>query len=76
MIRSRTVPATQLSTTWRRSSYSDGEGGNCVEVANLTTTPGQGVAVRDSKNPEGPALLVPAKAFIAFIAGVRAGRGA
>jgi Domain of unknown function (DUF397) len=38
---------------WKKSSYS-GNSGNCVEVANL----GQTVAVRDSKDPEGPVLVV------------------
>ncbi|HEX2416936.1 MAG TPA: DUF397 domain-containing protein, partial [Micromonosporaceae bacterium] len=39
---------------WRKSSRSNGAGGNCVEVAdNLPSI----VAVRDSKNPEGPALV-------------------
>lgn len=40
---------------WRKSSYSSGAGGNCVEVA--TNLPGL-VAVRDSKNPATPALLL------------------
>jgi hypothetical protein len=40
---------------WRKSSYSGGSGGNCVEVA--TNLPGL-VAVRDSKNPGAPALLL------------------
>lgn len=45
-----------LSTAqWRKSSYSSGAGGNCVEVA--TNLPGL-VAVRDSKNPGAPALLL------------------
>jgi len=37
---------------WRRSSHSDGDGGECVELAALS---GQ-VLVRDSKNPDGPVL--------------------
>jgi hypothetical protein len=37
--------------TWRKSSHSN-ESGNCVEVAGT----GPAVAVRDSKNPGGPAL--------------------
>jgi hypothetical protein len=41
--------------TWRKSSHSGANGGNCVEVAR--DLPGA-VAVRDSKNPHGPALLV------------------
>jgi hypothetical protein len=40
---------------WRKSSYSGGSGGNCVEVA--TNLPGL-VAVRDSKTPAAPALLL------------------
>ncbi|MFJ2032126.1 DUF397 domain-containing protein [Streptosporangium sp. NPDC087985] len=39
---------------WRKSSRSNGNGGECVEVA--VNLPGV-VAVRDSKNPDGPALL-------------------
>jgi Domain of unknown function (DUF397) len=55
---------------WRKSSYSGGSGGNCVEVvANL---PGF-VAVRDSKDANGPALLFSPAQWRAFIASVRAG---
>ena len=39
---------------WRKSTRSTGSGQNCVEVT--TTAPGL-VAVRDSKNPQGPALV-------------------
>jgi Domain of unknown function (DUF397) len=39
---------------WRKASYSGDNGGNCVEVA--TNLPGI-VAVRDSKDPGGPALV-------------------
>jgi hypothetical protein len=41
------------SVSWRKSSYSGGNGGNCIQVADLPGT----VAVRDSKDPDGPALL-------------------
>ncbi|MGW4161645.1 DUF397 domain-containing protein [Streptomyces sp. NPDC004788] len=54
---------------WRKSSYSNGEGGSCVEV--LDGVPGV-VPVRDSKNPTGPALVVPAAAWAAFVAAVKA----
>jgi hypothetical protein len=54
---------------WRKSSHSGDNGGNCVEVAGL---PGS-VAVRDSKNPAGPALAVAPQAWAAFTAAVRAG---
>ncbi|MER5254006.1 DUF397 domain-containing protein [Streptomyces sp. NPDC002855] len=52
---------------WRKSSYSNGEGGSCVEVAD--GVPGI-VPVRDSKNPAGPALLLGAEAWSAFVADV------
>jgi hypothetical protein len=39
--------------TWRKSTYSNGSGGNCVEVADLP----DGRAVRDSKHPQGPILV-------------------
>jgi hypothetical protein len=55
---------------WRKSSYSSGNGGNCVEVA--ANLPGV-VALRDSKNPDGPALVVDPGTFAAFLAGIRAG---
>ena len=54
---------------WRKSSYSSGNGGACVEVArNLPDL----VAVRDSKNPEGPALVFTPQEWRAFLNGVRA----
>ncbi|WP_327696395.1 DUF397 domain-containing protein [Streptomyces sp. NBC_00459] len=51
---------------WFKSSYSDQTGGTCVEVAHLTPTRAH-IAVRDSKNPQGPALLLPPQAFTALI---------
>lgn len=56
------------SATWRKSSYSDGSGGNCLEVA-----PGFEaiVPVRDSKNPHGPKLAFRTAAWSAFIADVK-----
>ena len=55
---------------WRKSSKSGGQGGQCVETANL---PEGGRAVRDSKNPEGPVLVFTAGEWSAFIEGVRDG---
>jgi hypothetical protein len=55
---------------WRKSSYSNGNGGNCVEVADLD---GGARAIRDSKDPAGPALMFTGSEWVAFTAGVRAG---
>jgi hypothetical protein len=55
---------------WRKSSWSAGNGGDCVEVAR--NLPGA-VAVRDSKDPEGPKLVFTPDEWRAFTAGVTAG---
>ncbi|MGW2655884.1 DUF397 domain-containing protein [Streptomyces sp. NPDC001478] len=57
------------AATWRKSSYSNGDGGNCLEVAD--GHPGL-VPVRDSKRPHGPALVVTATAWAPFIESVKA----
>ncbi|MFE7165803.1 DUF397 domain-containing protein [Streptomyces sp. NPDC057616] len=49
---------------WMKSSYSNGDGGDCVEVA--AHIPGL-VPVRDSKDPGGPALLITAAAWAPFV---------
>ncbi|TDC69148.1 DUF397 domain-containing protein [Actinomadura sp. GC306] len=49
--------------TWRKARRSDDQGGACVEVARF---PGA-VAVRDSKNPDGPKLLLTQDAFRAVL---------
>jgi predicted secreted Zn-dependent protease len=54
---------------WRKSSRSGSSGGQCVEVA--ANLPGM-IAVRDSKNPEGPVLIYTPDEWRAFIAGVKA----
>jgi hypothetical protein len=54
---------------WRTSSYSS-NGGNCVEIT--VNLPGV-VAVRDSKDPAGPALVFTADEWRAFLSGARAG---
>ena len=55
--------------TWRKSTYSNGSGGNCVEVANLPN----GRAVRDSKHPQGPILVFATDQWRAFVQGIKAG---
>lgn len=54
---------------WRKSSYSS-QNGACVEVA--VNLPGV-VAVRDSKNPGGPKLVIRAAVWSAFVRDLRAG---
>ncbi|MFE3110704.1 Scr1 family TA system antitoxin-like transcriptional regulator [Kitasatospora indigofera] len=56
--------------SWRKASYSDAESGQCIEVAD--NVPGL-VPVRDSKDPEGPALLFRPDAWQSFVTGVRKG---
>lgn len=66
----RNVPvSTDLhDVRWLRSSYSTGAN-NCVETARPRSGPAAGsLAVRDSKNPAGPALLFSAGSWAGFIA--------
>jgi hypothetical protein len=63
---------TTKSPHWVTSSYSD-NGGSCVEWAPRVASATGSVLVRDSKNPGGPVLSVPAAAFSSFLAGVKAG---
>jgi hypothetical protein len=53
---------------WRKSSYSGSNGGACVEVG----TAGLVVAVRDSKDPDGPLLAFAADTWQAFAEDVKA----
>ncbi|WFE48372.1 DUF397 domain-containing protein [Verrucosispora sp. WMMD1129] len=53
---------------WRKSTRSGDNGGNCVEVA--TNLPGL-VAVRDSKDPTGPALTFSPAAWADFVRAAR-----
>jgi uncharacterized protein DUF397 len=65
------IPANQLSgLRWRKSRRSN-PSGNCVELAQLPD--GTGVAVRNSRDPEGPALIYTAEEIEAFILGARDG---
>ncbi|GAA3421202.1 DUF397 domain-containing protein [Streptosporangium vulgare] len=64
------------NATWVTSTMSGDNGGDCVEVANLRDTADHPalIAVRDSKDPEGPKLLFTPTAWNTFLGGVRAGR--
>ena len=59
-----------IRAEWRKSSHSDNTGGQCVEVADLASA----VAVRDSKDPDGPKLVFGAGACSAFAARAKGGR--
>jgi hypothetical protein len=64
----RSTRADLTAATWRKSTYSDGGGGDCLEIAtNLPDT----VPVRDSKRPTGPTLLLGPAAWTAFVTGIR-----
>ncbi|MFE7325769.1 DUF397 domain-containing protein [Streptomyces sp. NPDC057565] len=52
---------------WRKSSYSNGAGGECVEVADLHAA----IGVRDSKQPRGPHIAVRRSAWAGFVAFLR-----
>ncbi|WP_078882601.1 DUF397 domain-containing protein [Streptomyces albus] len=62
-----------LPAQWVKSSYSSGEGGNCLEWAPGVARVAGVVPVRDSKAPEGPVLSFPSGSFVRFVAGVKAG---
>ncbi|MFB6508969.1 DUF397 domain-containing protein [Streptomyces virginiae] len=82
------TPDYDLTTAiWRKSSYSDGSGGSCLEMATWrksTYSDASGgnclevadghpdlVPVRDSKRPEGPHVVFHAQAWAAFVGSVR-----
>jgi Domain of unknown function (DUF397) len=55
--------------TWRKSTYSS-QDGNCVEMS--ASIPGV-IAVRDSKDPDGPVLRFSSSVWVAFIKAVGTG---
>ncbi|WP_432054778.1 DUF397 domain-containing protein [Streptomyces sp. bgisy022] len=68
---SRTSRPELNGAEWRKSSYSNQAGGDCVEVA--TGAPGL-APVRDSKAPHGPVITFRAPTWVAFIGELKAGR--
>ncbi len=65
------VPISDLpSLRWQKSRRSN-PSGNCVELAELPD--GAGIAVRNSRHPEGPALIYTVDEIAAFVLGARDG---
>jgi hypothetical protein len=65
----RSIPENNLDgVTWHKSSYSGGDGGNCLEVTHDLPAL---VPVRDSKHPHGPKLIFGTSAWAAFVNAVR-----
>jgi hypothetical protein len=58
------------SVDWRKSTHSGDTGGDCVEVADVSSA----VAVRDSKYPDGPVLLFGRNVFGGLVWGIGGGR--
>jgi uncharacterized protein DUF397 len=66
------IPADQIpGARWRKSSASN-PSGCCVELAEL---PGRRVAIRDSHDASGPALLFTRAEMASFLRGLRDGGG-
>lgn len=64
------IPGNPSSVHWRKSGRSGSSGGNCVELAALS----QAIAVRDSKDADGPVLAFGRPAFRALAREIRTGR--
>ena len=64
------IPARDITAPWIKSSYSGPTGGNCVEVAFLADG---SVAMRNSRDPDGPALVFTGAEWAAFVGGARDG---
>jgi hypothetical protein len=63
------VRASSLDACWIKSRHSNAEG-NCVEVATLADG---GIALRNSRDPDGPALVYTPAEVAAFVAGAKDG---
>ncbi|KEG42084.1 DUF397 domain-containing protein [Streptomyces griseorubens] len=64
------IPNAGALKGWRKSSYSNDQGGSCLEVLDGHPI---GVPVRDSKVPEGPALVFRPAGWTSFVAAVKDG---
>lgn len=64
----RTVKDVGKLSGWRKSSYSNSDGGSCVEVPHDHPTD---IPVRDSRTPHGPALIFPSTGWTAFLSAIK-----
>ncbi|MFD3734450.1 DUF397 domain-containing protein [Streptomyces sp. NPDC058632] len=64
-------PTDLTAVSWRKSSYSNQDGGACVEVSDDFAAV---VPVRDSKVPHGPVLVFRAGGWASFVSALRSGR--
>ncbi|MFH9822779.1 DUF397 domain-containing protein [Streptomyces bobili] len=64
-------PIDLSAAAWRKSSYSNQDGGECVEVSDDFAPV---VPVRDSKVPHGPVLVFPAAGWASFVSAVMDGQ--
>jgi hypothetical protein len=62
-----------MDATWRKSSYSGGNGGNCVEVGAQPQAQADRVLIRDTKDRQGPVLRFTQGAWRRFADQVRSG---
>ncbi|MGW1715814.1 DUF397 domain-containing protein [Streptomyces sp. NPDC002156] len=65
-----TIPNASTLPKWRKSSYSENSAGGCIEISDGHS---DGVPVRDSKNPHGPAVIFVAAAWSSFVDSVKGG---
>ncbi|MGW3949620.1 DUF397 domain-containing protein [Streptomyces sp. NPDC004752] len=66
----KTIPDAETLSDWRKSSYSENQDGGCIEVSDGYL---EGVPVRDSKNPHGPAVIFETAAWSSFVGAVKGG---
>ncbi|UED84879.1 DUF397 domain-containing protein [Streptomyces profundus] len=62
------MTSTPANLRWFTSSYSNDQGGDCVQAARLPA--GAGIAIRDSKRPDGPSFTATRTAWTGFLAGL------
>lgn len=63
------IRADDLNVDWFTSSYSNDQGGQCVQSGRIE----DGMAVRDSKDPHGPVFVFPGASWTEFVTAVKTG---